>query len=60
MSEVIVRSIEELREAYLEAVRLGQSDHAAIFKYALTERLEALSARIGSNPRAESPDQGSK
>lgn len=55
-----MRSIVELREAYLEAVRQGRSDHAEIFKYALTERLEALSARIGSNPGAQSSDQGAE
>lgn len=55
-----MRSVEELREAYQEAVRLGRSDHAEIFKHALTERLEALSARIGHNPGAQPSDKGAE
>jgi hypothetical protein len=57
MSEVIAKSVEELREAYIQALKAGKPDDADIFKYALLERLEALSAHIGRNNRAKSPDE---
>lgn len=57
MSEVIVRSIVELREAYLAAMQKGNVDEAQIFKLALLERLERLSANIGRDKRAASPNE---
>ena len=57
MSEVLIRSIAELREAYLAALKAGKPNDAEIFRVALLERLEALSARIGSNNGAKSPNE---
>lgn len=53
MSEVLIRSVAELREAYLAALKAGKPDDAEIFRVALLERLAVLSARIGSNNRAK-------
>lgn len=54
---MIVRSIVELREAYLAAMQKGNVDEAQIFKLALLERLERLSANIGRDKRATSPNE---
>ena len=55
---MLMASVTELREAYLAAVKSRDRAKQQIFYLALLERLEALSAAIGSDPRDAKVDPG--
>lgn len=51
-------SVAELREAYVEAVRNRDREKQQILYLSLLERLEQLSAAIGSDKRDATVDPG--